>query len=89
MLCFVCLFFVCVCLFFYVSFVCLCFFVFIYFLMCSGDAGVKRPHYAYQLILAFLMTLANDAFSAQTVYSNVSTLKNGQKSLQKSNIGLL
>ena len=57
--------------------------------MCSGDAGIKRPHYAYQLILASLMTLANDAFSAQTGYSNVSTLKNGQKSLQKSNIGLL
>ena len=56
--------------------------------MCFGDAGIKRPHYAYQFILASLMILANDAFKAQTGYSNVSTLKNGQKSLQKSNIGL-
>ena len=57
-----------------------CFFVFV------SDTGIKRPHYAYQLTLAFPMTLANDAFSAQTGYSDVSTLKNGQKSLQQPNI---
>lgn len=65
------------CVFVYILF---CFFVFV------SDTGIKRPHYAYQLTLAFPMTLANDAFSAQTGYSDVSTLKNGQKSLQQPNI---
>ena len=76
--CFVCLgFFFCFILF-------ICLFIF----TSSVDAGIKRPRYAYQLTLASLMTLANDAFSAQTGYFDVSTLKNGQKSLQQPDNGL-
>ena len=81
--------------FFYILFCLFGFFVFCFILfIClfiftsSVDAGIKRPRYAYQLTLASLMTLANDAFSAQTGYSDVSTLKNGQKSLQQPNNGL-
>ena len=39
-------------------------------LTCSGDAGTKRSRYAHQLTLAFLTTLANEAFKSQTGYTD-------------------
>ena len=45
------------------------------FLTCSGDAGIKRSRYAYQLTLTSLTTLANESFKSQTVYTDFKAWK--------------
>ena len=45
------------------------------FLKCSGDAGIKRSHYAHQLTLTPLEALANEAFKWRTGYTDFKAWK--------------
>ena len=49
------------------------------FLSCAGVAGIKRSRYGHQVSLAALVTLANEAFQAQSDFRNYKDWKEDLK----------
>ena len=49
------------------------------FLSCAGVAGIKRSRNAHQVSLAALVTLANEAFQAQSEFRNYKDWKEDLK----------